>query len=85
MGSTRVYSCPRCEKKMKAISVQQVFPIHMKPKQDTLMLKQDNDASENFGFYKDEKSTLEEQDIERDYIDFVGKSSDIGSYTKDML
>lgn len=43
------------------------------------MLRKKNNASDNFEPYKDEGSTIEAQDIERDYKDLVGKSSDTGS------
>ena len=46
------------------------------------ILREDDNTSDNFGLYEDEKSTLEVQDIERDYRDSVGKSSDIGSRAK---
>ena len=38
-----------------------------------------------FGLYEDQKSILEEQDIEKDQSNFVSKSLDIGSNTKDDL
>ena len=63
--------------------IQQVLPIHMKSEQDTSMPGEDDDASENFGSHEDEKSTLKKQEMERDQRDFVGKSSNIGSYTRD--
>ena len=36
----------------------------------------DDNASDNFGLYEDEKSILEVQDIEGDHRDLVGKSLD---------
>ena len=57
----------------------------MQPKQNTLILKEDNNASENFGPHEDEESTLEEQDIKGDHTNLVGKSFDTGSRTGDGL
>lgn len=57
----------------------------MQPKQDTLILGEDDNTSENVGFYEDEKSTLEEQDIEEDHRNLVGKSSDTESCVRDDL
>ena len=45
----------------------------------------DDNISENFEPYKDEKFTLEEQNIEGDYINLVGKSLDIGSHARNGL
>ena len=49
------------------------------------MPEEDNDASENFEPYKDEKSTLAEQKIEGDYRGLVGKSLDTRSRARDDL
>ena len=46
------------------------------------MPKKDDNSSDNFGLYEDEKSTPEAQDIERDHKDLVGESSDTGSHTR---
>ena len=51
----------------------------MQPKHDMPMPGEDDNTSDNFGPYKNKKSTLEVQDIERDYRDLVDKSSDTGS------
>ena len=93
MLSTRVYSCLGCGKRMKSTykltnnintcTSQQVFSIHMQPEQDMLILGEDNNVSENFGPHKDDKS--EEQDIEGDHRNLVGKRSDIESHVKDGL
>ena len=40
---------------------------------------------ENFGLYKDEKSTLEEQDIEKNHKNLGSKSFDTKNYTKNGL
>ena len=45
----------------------------------------DNYASEIFGPHEDEKSILEEQEIERDHRNLVGKSSDTRSDARDGL
>ena len=64
---------------------QQVLPIHMQPKQNTLIPREDDNASDNFGPYKDAESILEEQDIEKDHTNLINKSSDIGNRAKDSL
>ena len=43
------------------------------------MPQEDDNASDNFGIYEDEKSTPEVQDIEKDHRDLVSKSSGTGS------
>ena len=48
----------------------------MQPRQDMPMPAEDNNTSDNFGPYEDEKSTLEAQDIEKDHKNLVDKSSD---------
>ena len=53
----------------------------MQPKQDTLIPRK----KANFGSHEDEKLTLEEQDIEKDYRNLGGKSLDIESHAKDGL
>ena len=49
------------------------------------ILGKDHNTSENFGLYKDEESPLEEQDIEKDYTNLVGKSLDTKNYIRDGL
>lgn len=49
------------------------------------MSGEDDDTSENFGPHEDEESTLEEQNIEGDHKNLVGKSLNIGSRAKDGL
>ncbi len=95
MLSTRVQSCPGCGKRMKwmhkltrhmnTCTSQQVLPIRMQPKQDTLIPGEDENISDNFGLHEDEESILEEQDIEGDHRYSVGKSSDTGSHARDGL
>ena len=46
------------------------------------MPRENDNASDNFEVYEDEKSTPEVQDIEKDYRDLVGKSSDTKSRTR---
>lgn len=48
-------------------------------------MEEDYNISDNFRFYLDEEFTLDEQDIERDYRDLIGQSSDTESYTSDGL
>ena len=57
----------------------------MQPKQDMPMPEKDDNALKYLGLYKDEKYTLDEQDIEKDHRDLVGKSLDIESHAKDGL
>lgn len=49
------------------------------------MLRKNDNALMNFRLYKDEEFILEEQEIERDYRNLVGKSFDIRRHTKDNL
>ena len=51
----------------------------MQPQQDLPMPREDDNVSENFGPYKDEKSIVEVQNIGKDHRDSVSKSSDTGS------
>ena len=57
----------------------------MKPKQDMSMLEEDNNISDNFGLYKDEKFISEAQNIERNHRDLVSKSSDTRSHARNKL
>lgn len=43
------------------------------------MSEEDNNTSDNFGLHLDKKSTLDEQDIQRDHKDLVSKSSNTGT------
>lgn len=49
------------------------------------ILRKDDNTSDNFGPYKNEESTLEGENIEKNDIDLVNKSLDIRSYTKNIL
>ena len=51
----------------------------MQPKQDMSMPGEDDNASDNFGTYKDKESIPEAQNIKENYRDLVSKSSDIRS------
>lgn len=57
----------------------------MQSKQDTLMPEKNDNILENFKPYKNEKSILEEQKIEKDYKNLIGKSLDTESYIKNGL
>ncbi len=57
----------------------------MQPKQDMPIPGEDDNTSDNFGLYEDEEFILEEQDIESDYRNLVGESSDTGSHARDGL
>ena len=46
----------------------------MQPKQNMSMLEEDDNASNNFEPYGEEKSTPEAQDREKDHKDLVGKN-----------
>ena len=71
--TTRNCPCSGCKNRLKLTYVlirsmntctsYPVFPIYMQCKQNTLILRE----KENFGPYEDEKSTLEEQDVEKDH------------------
>lgn len=47
--------------------------------------KEDNNTLENFESYKDKKSILEEQDIEGDHRDLIGKSLNTKSHRRNSL
>lgn len=49
------------------------------------ILREDDNVSENFGSYEEEKSLLKKQVIKEDHRNLVGKSSDIGSCIRDIL
>lgn len=49
------------------------------------ILGKDSNASDNFRPYKNDKFTLEIQDIEKDHRDLVRKITNIGSHVKDSL
>ena len=49
------------------------------------ILEENDNTSENCGLYKNEKSILEEQDIEKDYTNLIHKILDIGSHVRDGL
>lgn len=57
----------------------------MKPKYDMPMPKEDNNALQYFGLYKDERYILDEQDTAKDYRDFVNKNSLFKSHRKDSM
>ncbi len=57
----------------------------MQPKQDILIPGEGDNVSGNFEPHEDEESILEEQEIERDHRNLVGKSSDTGSHARDGL
>ena len=52
---------------------------HIQPKEDMLILGEDDNALDNFGPYKNEESTPVAQNIKGDHRNLVGKSSDTGS------
>lgn len=49
------------------------------------MPEEDNNILENFVLYKNIKSTLEEQNIEKDHKNWVDKSLDTRNYKKESL
>ena len=49
------------------------------------ILREKDNASENFGPHEDEESRLEEQDIKEDHTNLVSKNFDTGSYIRDAL
>ena len=93
--STKVQSCQRCGKRRKltfepirTINIytsQQVFLLHMPPKQNMPIPEEDDNASENFGLHKDEKFILKAKNIEGHHTNLASKSFDIKSYIRDGL
>ena len=65
--------------------IQQVFLIRMQPKQDMPISEENDNSSNNFRPYKNEKSTLEAKDIEKNHIDWISKSSATKKHAKDSL
>ena len=70
---------------IKTCMSQQVIFIHMQPKQNILILGEDDNISENFRPHENKESTLEKQDIEGDYTNLIGKSWDTGNCPRDGL
>lgn len=64
---------------------QWIFLTHMQPKQNILIPGEDDNILENFGSYENEKSTLKEQDIEKNHEKLAGKSSNTRSCVKNGL
>ena len=62
--------------------IQQVLTIRMQPIQDMPMPGENDNASDNFGLYEDERSTPEVQNIKRDHRDLIGQCSDTRSYAR---
>ncbi len=93
--ATRNYLCPGYGKRMKSThgltkhkniyTSHQVFSIYIQSKQNTPIPGENDNISGNFEPYKNEKSTLEEQDIKRDHRNLVGKSSVTESHVRDDL
>ena len=54
----------------------------MQPEHDMPILREDNNRSDNFRSYENEKCTPKVQDIEKDHRDLVDKSSDTGSHVR---
>ena len=57
----------------------------MQLKQNMSIIGKDDNISENFGFYEDEKLILKEQDIKKYHANLIYKSSDTKNYVKDSL
>lgn len=57
----------------------------MQPKQNTPILEENNNISENFEPDKNKKSILEEPEIKRDNKNLGSKSLDIKSHVRDNL
>ena len=66
---------------MNMYTSHQVLPIRMQPQQNTPI----SGKKANFGPHEDEKSILQEQDIERDHKNLGGKSSDPENRARDGL
>ncbi len=52
---------------------------------DTLIPRENDNVSKNLKFHEDEKSTIKEQDIEKNHKNLVSKNSDTRSYAKNGL
>ena len=93
--ATKNYPCPACGKKLKLThgftrymnicTSHQVHLIHMQPKQDTPIPREDENASENIRPYEYEKLKLEKQDIQKDYRNLGAESLDTGCHARDDL
>lgn len=57
----------------------------MQSKQDMPMPEKDNDVLENFGPYENKEPILKEQEIEKDQRNFVRKSLNTESFTREVL
>lgn len=64
---------------------QKILPIHIQPEQNTPMAEEDDHSLDNFGSYKDEKQVLERQNVEKDNINSISKSSDTENCAENML
>lgn len=54
----------------------------MNTKQNMQILREDENLQDNFGYYVDNKSTLEKLDIKNNNIDIISKSLDTKCYIK---
>ncbi len=69
---------------MNTCTGRQDLPIRIH-KQDIPIPREGDNASRNFGLHEDEESILEEQDIEGDHRNFVGKRLDTRSRVSNSL
>lgn len=49
------------------------------------IVEKNNNLSDNFESYENKKLVLKEVDIEKDAIDLISKSSDIGNHARNIL
>ena len=70
---------------MNTCTSHQIFPICMQLKQDTPILRKEENISENVGPHEDKELILEEQDIEEDHRNLGDESLDTGSRIRDSL
>ncbi len=57
----------------------------MQFEQDILIIEDDINLLDNFGYHKNEKPILKESNIEKDNIDLIKKSFDTKNYVKNLL
>lgn len=59
--------------------------LHLQSEQNIPIMREENNLSHHFGSHKDEKWALKGPVIEKNYINFVGKSLNTENYTRNML
>lgn len=65
--------------------IQPTLSIRIQLKQNTPLPGKNDNAFKNFGLNKNEKSTLEEQNIEKDYRNLIDESKNTKSHARNSL